>query len=63
MSVERHDRGDDAGEQRRSLERHRESYSAGDLIRRADHDVMIVAREESAAEDRREYAQQPRKDE
>jgi hypothetical protein len=33
------------------------------LLRRADDDVMIVACQESAAEDRREYPQQYGEDE
>jgi len=53
-----HDRGDNAGVQRRAFECHREAHAGRDLIRRADDDVVIVAREEAAAEDRREQPQQ-----
>ncbi len=57
LACESHDRGDNAGVQRRAVERHRETHAGRDLIRSADDDVVIVAGEEAAAENRREQPQ------
>jgi hypothetical protein len=52
-----HDRGDHGGEERGARVRDREPNAAGDLIRRADDDVVIVAGEEPAAAECREQPQ------
>ncbi len=52
-----HDRGNGAGQQRRSRVRGGQSGAGRDLIGRADHDVMIVAGEKSLTENRGEQAQ------
>jgi hypothetical protein len=49
-----HDGGDHAGEERRACVGQRQADARRDLVGGPDDDVMIVAREESAAEDRRE---------
>jgi len=58
-----HDRGDNTGQERRARVRRRQADAAGDLVRGTDDDMMVVAREESAAEDRGEQPQQRPDDE